>query len=235
MFDRAACTVCGMCAAACSIGALETIGQTVTAGKIMEEIVRDRAYYEASGGGLTLSGGEPLHQPDFAMALLREAKRADLHTCVETCGYASTKTIRQAVALTDLFLYDYKETDPERHKALTGRDNALILTNLRELDRLGAALILRTPFVPGYNDSRPHARGIAAVSRLSCVRHVEILPYHRLGEAKAARMGSREEFVANPPADSAVADWAAQIQAHTDKPVLYHRPPRSGGSESDRG
>lgn len=232
VLNRAACSTCGRCAAVCATGALEIIGKTATVDQLMEEVIRDKPYYEASDGGLTLSGGEPLHQPDFALALLREAKRCDIHTCVETCGYASGETILQAAKLTDLFLYDYKETDPVRHKMLTGQDNALIISNLRELDRLSVSMVLRTPFVPGYNDSKSHAWGIAAVSRLSCVRHVEVMPYHRLGTSKAARLGLSDQFDTSPPADSTVEKWVAEIQANTDKPVLYNRAPHTVKSES---
>ena len=218
-FDRSNCTVCGLCADKCPSGALSIIGKSVTAGEVMDEVARDMPFYRASGGGITLSGGEPLFQPRFAGALLREAKQAGLHTCVETCGFAAAETIRDAAALTDLFLFDWKASDPARHKELTGQDNVLIKANLLELDRLRAEVILRVPLVPGYNDDDRNMRGIAEVAALSCVRRIEILPYHKLGESKAGNLGE-PGFRANEPVKKDIDERINFLRSLTGKPAI---------------
>jgi len=199
---------------------MKIIGRGITVGEVMDDVVRDTPFYQASGGGITLSGGEPLFQPRFAAAILREARQAGLHTCVETCGCVATETIRDAAALTDLFLFDWKVTDPSRHKELTGQDNALIKANLLELDRLRADVILRIPLVPGYNDDEQNMRGIAEVASLSCIRQVEILPYHKLGESKAGTLGE-PGFRASEPIKSDIDDWVNALRSMTDTPVMF--------------
>ncbi len=189
-FDRARCTACGACVEACLHGALERTGRTVTVEAVLDEVERDRPFYEHSGGGMTLSGGEPLAQPAFSEALLAGAHARGLHTCVETSGLGSADALRRLAVHTDLFLLDWKATDPARHRQLTGADNAPIRQSLHRLLAGGSAVVLRCPLVPGVNDDEAHLAGIAALAaEHPTLAGVELLAYHELGSDKARRLG----------------------------------------------
>lgn len=221
-FDRTDCTACGACAAACCSGALSLAGKEMTPEAVLEQVLRDRAYYGQTGG-LTLSGGEPFAQPEFALRLLQLAKDAGLHTAVETCGYAPAEVIRQAAACTDLFLYDCKATDPAMHKALCGVSNETILSNLALLDTLEAAVILRCPIVPGQNDTHDHISGIAATALAhSCITQVHLEPYHSLGKSKAAQLGTDTIFDTAPPTQESMTRYRSTVEALCGKPTLIH-------------
>jgi pyruvate formate lyase activating enzyme len=166
------------------------VGRNASVEEVMEVVLRDRDYYQASGGGMTLSGGEPLFQPAFARALLEAAKAAGLHTVVETSGFADWAVFERVLPVVDLFLYDYKETDPERHIDYTGVPNDLILENLRGLYIWGAKIVLRCPIVPGCSDREDHFAGIATLAReMPKLEGIELLPFHPLGRGKAERLG----------------------------------------------
>lgn len=217
--DRSLCTACGKCTELCPTQALALTGRDMTAEQIMREILRDRAFYGDSGGGLTLSGGEPLMQFDFTLSLLRAAKENGLHTCLETCGFSEKEKLLQAAAYTDLFLYDWKCTDPSLHKRYTGADNEKILDNLRALDALGAAVILRCPIIPDVNDTDAHFSGIAALANsLACVKAVEIEPYHALGTDKAQRLGKTQTRFSAPTACD-VEKWLVTLRKQITVPV----------------
>ena len=142
-FDRSRCDRCGKCADVCLTGSLKRVGRRMTVGEVMAKVLDDRLFYETSGGGMTLSGGEPFFQPDFALALLEAAKKEGLHTALETSGFCSRAVLIKAVPLTDLFLFDYKATGDELHKRLTGVLQAPILENLRALSDAGAKILYR--------------------------------------------------------------------------------------------
>ena len=208
-FIRALCIKCGACTAECYPGALELVGRDVSVDEIMQEILRDKPYYE-SMGGLTLSGGEPMRQIDFTEALLRMAKAGSLHCCVDTCGHAEYARFDRIRKLVDLFLFDYKETDPELHERFTGVDNTLILENLERLYDTGANILLRCPIIPGYNDRPDHFEGIAALARrLPRLAGVELMPYHPLGDSKIERFGldTAARAQARPPSHDEVQSW----------------------------
>lgn len=212
--DRERCRTCGACTVECYAGALELIGRDVTVGEALAEVLRDRAFYDTSGGGLTLSGGEPTLQIDFAAALLAAAREERLHTCVETCGHATWQRLERLLPLVDLFLYDFKETDPARHAEFTGVGNALVLENLRALCRRGAKVLLRCPIVPGCNDREEHFQGIAALAReLPQLEGVELMPYHRLGLSKLDRLGqARQPLVDQPtPPPEMIRGWIRRM------------------------
>lgn len=219
--SRKNCTVCGACVSVCPQRALEVIGYPITVEKALEELLKDAPFYETSGGGITVSGGEPFAQFGFLLALLKACKSAGLHTAVETCGFTTAERIAEAAPYIDLFLYDYKETDPALHRTFTGQDNARILDNLALLDRLGASVILRCPLIPGYNAREDHLRGIAAVAeRFACVQAVEVEPYHPLGSSKCERIGQDYALSALTfPPEADVQAWISVISAHTEKPV----------------
>jgi pyruvate formate lyase activating enzyme len=213
VLNRDACRMCGRCVDACPTGALKRYGEIMSAEKIIETTLKDAAYYTQTGGGLTVSGGEPFAQPDFLVEILELAKRRSLHSCVETSGYARPEDMKRALPLTDLFLFDIKAA-PEDHKRLTGADNGRILSNLERLMALGANVLLRCPVVPGMNDSDEHFRFLASLENAyPALRGVEILSYHDMGRGKARALG-REYHVSARTADEAVKkDWKARMRA----------------------
>lgn len=220
-FTRQGCTRCGACVEACVTGALTIIGRSISAGEALEEVKKDEAFYRNSGGGMTVSGGEPFFQSGFALALLRLARENGLHTCVETSGAAPFAILREAAATTDLFLYDFKETVTEKHRSFTGVSNRVIVENLERLDGLGARTILRCPVIPGCNDREEHFRGIGALAgRLRNLEGIEIEPYHPLGISKALSIGKppRHGDMTIPPKDTANA-WAEALRSFTSVPV----------------
>lgn len=183
-FDRRLCQGCGRCAAACPNEARSLSGRSMTVDEVMREVLKDRKFYENSGGGVTLSGGEPLAQPDFAQDLFRACKAADLHTTLDTCGQAPWPDVEKVLACTDLVLLDIKHLDPARHREATGQDNRLILQNAKRISATQPVRI-RVPLIPGFNDS-PGAVGeigAFAAEALGC-RDVDLLPYNRMGEVK---------------------------------------------------
>ena len=208
--NRPQCTACGDCAPACDSRALEMVGRTAGVDEVLAVVLRDREYYLASGGGVTLSGGEPLLQPDFTHALLRAIKAAGVSTCIETSGFADGAVLDKVAPLTDFFLYDYKETDPQLHQGFTGQRNDAILANLRKLHSRGARILLRCPMIPEHNARKEHLDGIAAIAReLPGLMGVELLAYHRLGRGKLRRFGFENrmpESVA-PPDSGTFQGW----------------------------
>ncbi|MBQ7347851.1 MAG: glycyl-radical enzyme activating protein [Clostridia bacterium] len=186
---RALCRVCGACVAACPTGALELCGREMSVEQIFAEVEKDRAFYGVTGG-LTLSGGEPFSQGRAAISLLRLCKERELATAVETCGYFDGALLADAVDFTDLFLWDVKDTDGERHKRYTGVSNERILNNLALADTLGARIRLRCILVRGVNTEGEHYRRIAKLAgSLSRLDGVELLPYHAYGGSKATLLG----------------------------------------------
>ena len=192
VLDRARCTNCMRCAAECGAQALRKVGREVGVDEVMREVLADRDCYERSGGGLTVSGGEPLAQPEFVLELLKEAKKNGIHTAVDTSGYAKHEVLERFLEVADLFLYDIKETDAKRHLEFTGVELAPIVENLRFLDDRGAALIVRAPLLPGYNDRPEHRAAVERLTReLKNVREVEFLPPDRFGEEKLRWLGKK--------------------------------------------
>lgn len=196
------CDGCGACVTECPEDAFTIIGREATAGEVLDEVLRDRAYFNRSGGGVTLSGGEPLAQPAFARALLELAKLYGLHTCLDTSGAVHVKRLHDILPFTDLFLYDYKATDSDTHKDLTGVRNEVVLQNLDYLYANGANIILRCPLIAGLNDSADHLEGIANLSRrYPRLRGIEIMAYHNMGRAKAERIGFADPLGTLPSTD----------------------------------
>ena len=183
----------------------------------MELVLRDRAYYEKSGGGITLSGGEPTMQPEFSTALLRAAGAKGLHTCVDTCGYCDWSLLEQMLPLVDLWLFDFKESDPARHRDCTGVPNERILENLRRLCASGVRLVLRCPIIPGLNDRDDHFEAIRRLAAELDIPQVVLLPYHGFGDGKVERFGltGLRRIEAPPPTPQQVAEWEARTGAVT--------------------
>lgn len=170
----------------------KTVGKDVTVEEIMPEILSDIPYYRRSGGGVTLSGGEVLCQADFARELLRACKENGLHTAVESAASSSFSEIEKILPYLDLYLMDIKHMDGEKHKEYTGVSNERILENARKVAESGVELIIRTPVIPGFNDTAEEIRAISHFAKtLSGVREHHLLPYHRLGQDKYAGLGRK--------------------------------------------
>jgi len=182
--DRNACTGCGRCTAACPNQARRLVGAAMSLEEIMGPILRDRKYYENSGGGVTLSGGEAAAQPQFALALLQKCKEAALHTTLDTCGHAPWPVFEKLVAYTDLVLYDIKHLDAKKHKQATGQENRCILDNARRIAR-SRPMRVRVPLIPGFNDSVEEIQEISRfVQEALGAVPIDLLPYNKMGEGK---------------------------------------------------
>lgn len=208
--DRSRCTNCGDCPPVCDPKALEMSGREVDADEVIDIVLRDRDYYQQSGGGLTLSGGDPLFQPDFAEELLHAAKNRGIHCCVETSGYAAAEVFERLRLVVDLWLFDYKETDPHRHAKFTGRELQTILERLQQLHDTGANILLRCPMIPDHNARQEHLDGIVALARrLPKLKGVELLPYFDLWRGKLKRFGLETELpgTVKPPSRETVNSW----------------------------
>jgi len=184
-FNRDRCTACGECVAVCFPGALTIYGRQVTVGDVFKEVSRDKSFYEGSSGGVTVSGGEPLRQADFVIALFEECREAGIHTCLDTSGYAASDVLKQVLRVTDYVLFDIKHMNLETHRRVTGQPNTLILKNGRMVAPSGAEMLCRIPLIAGVNDTVPNITETARfVKSLGDGIQVELLPYHRLGVAK---------------------------------------------------
>jgi pyruvate formate lyase activating enzyme len=201
--DLTKCTACGCCVAACLHEAREKVGEDWSVDEVMELLERDRRYYDNSGGGITLTGGEPLFQPEFSAALLGACKREGLHTALETSGFADWEAMELVLEHVDLLYYDLKHPEPRAHQAGTGQSNVPVLRNLvRIRETFSGDLIVRIPYVPGFNDDPDAQRKmIEMASRVPGIRRVEILPYHRLGLTKYAALGRACSVASLAPVD----------------------------------
>ena len=185
--NRTLCAACGACSVLCAAGAREITGKTACVGEVLQEVLRDKMFFDASGGGMTVSGGEPLMQPEFTAALFAAAKEAGLHTAIESCNFASRSVIDQVYAHVDLALCDIKHMDPDTHRRLTGVPNDQILENIIHIRHdLKKDMAIRVPVVPGYNADAENISAIAkfVAEQLGTDVPLHLLPYHRLGESK---------------------------------------------------
>ncbi|HEX2924256.1 MAG TPA: glycyl-radical enzyme activating protein [Chloroflexota bacterium] len=193
--DRARCDRCGICAGVCVAGGLRQIGMRRGVADVVREVERDRTFYRISSGGVTLSGGEPTVQPEFALGLLRACKDRGIHTAMESCGHTGWDELASLLPHLDLLLYDIKQVDPERHRSLTGVSNHLILDNARRAAKSEVQMIVRVPMIPGCNDDEESVRALVDfVASLERVKEFHLLPYHRLGLNKHAALGTEALF-----------------------------------------
>ncbi len=227
MFYSEKCTQCGKCKNLafdnteffCPNEAKEICGRTVTTEEVIAEVMKDYEFYKNSAGGMTLSGGEPLFQFEFALELLQKAKANNLHTAIETCGFAEKSKIIKIAEFTDLFLFDFKESNPKLHKAYTGADNSLILENLFVLNELNKDIILRCPIITGYNDRQENYDKICELANaLTSVKGVEIEPYHAFGESKYEVIGRQQPEIL-PQTEEQINEIIYYIALKIDKSV----------------
>jgi pyruvate formate lyase activating enzyme len=214
VLDRARCRVCGACAEACPSGAREVVGRAWASDDLLATLARDEVFFDESGGGVTFSGGEPLVQAAFLAEMLRLCRGRGIHTAVDTCGMADRAAFDEIAPLADLFLFDVKAADDVRHRAITGASNAVIVDNLRRLASRGARIRARFPCVP---DLTADDENVGQVGRLLAevgVRAVDLLPYHRAGTAKHARLGIEDPAPSlRVPTKEEVARAAATLAA----------------------
>lgn len=170
----------------------EEIGKIVCAEEVFDEIVRDKVFYETSHGGVTISGGEPMVQPDFVSEILRLCKQNAIHTAIETSGYGSMKALDKIIEHCDLVLFDVKETDEKKHQEFTGVELNIILENLKRINDSQTPFIIRLPIIPSLNDRTEHFRAVKELrEKLPFCRGIEIMPYHKLGQYKYEKLGRK--------------------------------------------
>ncbi len=222
--DRAVCVRCGACVRACPTGARQFAGVAMTVADVLFEIDKDRIFHDDSSGGVTFSGGEPLLQFEFLLALLQGCRQAGVHTAVDTCGFVKESQLSQVAALADLILFDLKILDEARHRKFTGVSNASILENLRQVSSRHPKVWLRVPIIPGVNDAPAELEAIARfAASLSGIRQVSLLPYHRTGIQKFQRLGRDYRLPDTTPPSS------EQIKAAADCFGAYGLKVKVGG------
>lgn len=223
-FLRENCIFCGKCVDVCDYGALEMLGKEYTINEILREVEKDKAYYSDSGG-VTLSGGEPFMQFEALITLLKALKENGYHVCIETSGYTTSERIQEAAKYADLFLYDYKESNNDRHIKFTGVKQDKILNNLDILDDVGAKVILRCPIIPYINDYDEHFEKIAQIAnKHTTIQSVELMPYHPLGISKSVNIGEEYIYENDQFADTSLVDnYCKKIQKNTSKIVTISK------------
>jgi pyruvate formate lyase activating enzyme len=214
--DPGKCVLCGRCVPACPAGAREIIGRTATVAEVMAEVKKDVVFYDQSGGGATFSGGEPLMQPEFLLALLAACRAEDIRTAVDTTCHAPPEILRRVAGVSDLFLCDIKHMNPGAHEQYTGVDNRQILDNIGMLAKSGKEVIIRVPVIPGFNSDEENIRRTAEfVQSLQTVRRVDLLPYNRGGVEKAGRLtGTLDLMQAQAPGDDTMREIAEVLASY---------------------
>jgi len=214
--DVQKCVLCGACIAECPVGAREIIGRQTAASEVMGEIRKDVIFYDESGGGATFSGGEPLMQPEFLLALLNQCRSEDIHTAVDTTCHAQAGLVRRVAEVANLFLCDVKHVDSDRHERYTGVRNELILDNIRMLAEAGKRMFIRVPIIPGFNDDAENIESTAQFVRsLRTVARIDILPYNRGGREKSVRLTDEFDLMrADPPANGTMEEIAGALREH---------------------
>ncbi len=208
-FNRNKCIGCGRCTQTCHTNALELYGKILSTQEVFEEVKRDKIFYDISGGGVTISGGEPLYQYKFTAEILKLCKENGIHTAIETSGFASSESLLEVVKYCDLILFDIKETDEEKHKTHTGASLSTILKNLKIINENKIPFIIRAPIIPTINDNEKHFLDLKNLSKsLEFCKGVEIMPYHKLGAYKYELLGRKYLCdTINEPNENTVRLW----------------------------
>ncbi len=210
--QREACVACGQCVALCPNDALRLYGQAMTAQEVFDEVRKDALFYQSSGGGVTLSGGESTLQAAFALEILTLCQQAGFHTALETNGSVPWAVLESFLPVVDLFLYDFKHWDSEGHRQYTGVGNERVVANLRQLAVRGTTIWLRCPIIPGVNDTDAHFDAIASLEKEIHPERVEIMAYHDIGRGKWDGLGLPYAFDGLPSASpEQKAQWEARL------------------------
>ena len=217
--DWRRCDNCGRCAEECFPGARKLFGSPRSVEGLLQEVQRDRVFFENSGGGVTIGGGEVTGQTEFVIEFLRRCQEENIHTAIETCGFCSWENLKNIVQHTDLVFYDIKHMDPVKHRELTAVSNKRILANLKRLSREPVELIIRIPVIPGLNDDEDNIRATATfiVEEIECsyLNRVELLPYHKLGGFKYERLGRTYTLSSlEPPDDEEMEALRALVESY---------------------
>jgi len=215
------CDGCMKCVDACLTSALEVVGKPMTVEEILEEVLRDKPFYDNSGGGMTLSGGEPTFFPGFSRDLLREARARGVHTCMDTNGYCAWETLQELAGLADIVLYDLKHIDREPHREYTGAGNERILENLGRLSATGKEIWIRIPVIPGFNDDLDtHRRTAAFLASLPRpVARVDLLPFHNWCQDKYGWLGRRWPLADTESLDPVFLEVPARVYRECGLPA----------------
>jgi len=224
IIDRTKCDNCGECANVCTAGALIMCGTDYTVDEIVERIRREEPFFNRSGGGVTISGGECLCQPEFTREVLKRCKGKGIHTAVDTSGYVEWDVIESILPYTDLFLYDIKGIDAALHEQVIGVPNTLILENARKIAAAGAKIHIRIPVIPGYSDSAEVFEDIGkfVIELGSAVEAVQILPFHKLGTVKWLRIQNDMPICeAKPPSDELIEARKKQLEDMGLNAIVY--------------
>jgi pyruvate formate lyase activating enzyme len=214
--SREKCLKCGDCVELCYAEAREIAGREMTVEEVMQEIEKDRVFFDQSGGGVSFSGGEPLLQYEFLLEALEASKQRGFHTVVDTTGFTALRIMERVSRFVDLFLYDLKTLDDRKHKEYTGVSNRLIIENLALLARLRKNVIVRVPVIPGVNDEPEDIQNIGAfVATLGNIHEIQLLPYHETGIEKYHRLGVDYRMSQiRPPSDERMREIAAELKSH---------------------
>lgn len=202
--DKEKCVLCGRCAEVCPQSAIEIFGTEMTVDEVCAALIKDKSFYDESGGGITLSGGECLLQSEACREILKEMKHCEINTAVDTCGFVAREAIDRVMPYTDTFLYDIKAIDVDVHKRCTGQPNGLILDNLMYIDKSGAKTEIRIPYVPGYNDNQIDKIG-RFLAQLKNITGVRVLPYHNYAASKYAALGIEDTLPKTLPSEAEIS------------------------------
>lgn len=204
--DRGLCDNCGACANVCYPDALYMCGTDYTVEELTEKLVRDKPFYDQSGGGVTISGGEALSQPEFTLALLKSLKERGIHTALDTTGFSSAKNIDAVLPYTDLFLYDLKHMNSDLHKQMTGVPNEIIIENAKRIADAGGKIQVRIPVIPRFNDTEENIgeTGVFCRALGDAITVIQLLPYHNLGVMKHQRISNKKAAQAPVPSDEKI-------------------------------
>ncbi len=210
IFTRNLCIECGQCEEVCLGNALKLYGKEFTVSELMPLLLEDRDFYDHSGGGVTLSGGECLAQADFCSELLKELKKEAVSTAVDTCGFVAREALDKVMPYTDVFLYDIKAIDEDVHIKCTGQPNTVILENLKYLDRKNCKIEIRIPYVPGWNDNQI-GKIADFLSKLKNIIRVRVLPYHNYAASKYEALGMKNTLPDQLPTDKMIKEAETQL------------------------
>ncbi len=220
---RDLCDDCGACADKCYAEALTMCGKDYTSEELVARLLQDKNFFDTSGGGVTVSGGEPLSQADFTVEVLKGLKEAGVHTALDTTGFAPWEALERTMPWVDLYLYDLKHMDSAKHKAAVGVPNEIIHENARLLAGHGKALQIRIPVIPRFNDDEENIRATAefCAGLGSAVQLVQLLPYHNMGVMKYLRISDRKPLEAVPPSDEKMEQLRSLVASYGLKATIH--------------